>query len=225
MGTEFPNMRKTQFEIGEHYHIYNRGVDKRSIFEDKEDLLRFLQSMEEFNVVEPNGGIYSNSFHKNKELGNRVPKLVRFVGYCLNQNHYHFILSPIAEKGVQKFMHKLSLGYTNYFNEKYTRSGSLFQGKYKAIHIETNEYLLHLSVYVNLNDKVHKDLNREWLSKLPFSSFPEYKGGRKYGICNTTIVLGQYKSYIEYCRYADTVLFEIIQRKEREKSLKQLFIE
>jgi len=94
----------------------------------------------------------------------------------LNQNHYHFILEPLVDDGIQKFMHKLSTGYTNYFNEKYKRNGSLFQGKYKAVHINSDEYLLHLSVYVNLNYKVHRSLNKKWMENLPISSFDEYIG-------------------------------------------------
>jgi len=217
-------MRKTQFAKGEYYHIYNRGVDKRSIFEDKEDTLRFLQSMKEFNCVEPNGGIFIQSLKKNK-FGNSVPKLVNFIAYCLNQNHFHFILEPLIDNGVQKFMHKLALGYTNYFNEKYARSGSLFQGRYKAIHIETNEYLLHLSVYVNLNDRVHGDLNKKWLLDLPFSSLAEYQGIRKNKFCTTDMVLAQYKSNTDYCQYANSTLRGIMERKNSLKELEDLLIE
>jgi len=148
-------MLKPFFAKQEFYHIYNRGVDKRDIFMDSDDLYRFLKSMNDFNVQDPIGSIYEHSF----KLGSPTPKLkklVNFVAYCLNQNHYHFILEPLVDNGIQKFMHKLSTGYTNYFNEKYKRSGSLFQGGYKAIHINSNEYLLHASVYINLNYKIHK---------------------------------------------------------------------
>ncbi|MBI5742859.1 MAG: transposase [Candidatus Niyogibacteria bacterium] len=167
-------MRNTDFAVGEHYHIFNRGVDKRDIFSDRYDLERFFESMLAFNSVKPIGSIYENSRDKNK-FGNSVPKsdkLVNFVCYCLNPNHYHFILEPLVENGVAKFMHKLGLGYTNYFNEKYKRTGSLFQGKYKAIHIDSNEYLLYLSAYINLNDKIHQLGNR--VPKLIRSSWEEY---------------------------------------------------
>src|SRR3989338_10441959 len=150
-------MRKTKFATGEFYHIYNRGVDKRNIFEDPEDFWRFLESMKEFNREDAIGSLYAINNDKEKFRGSasKNKKLVNFVAYCLNQNHYHFILEPLVEGGIQKFMHKLSTGYTMYFNDKNKRAGSLFQGRYKSIHIDSNEYLLHLSVYVNLNDKVH----------------------------------------------------------------------
>ena len=114
----------------------------------------FLQSVIAFNQVDPIGSLYEYSFKK-EEVNKIKEPLVVIVAYCLNQNHFHFILTPISDGGIQKFMHRLGTGYTMFFNEKYKRSGSLFQGRYKAVHIETNEYLIHLSAYVNLNDRVH----------------------------------------------------------------------
>ena len=147
-------MRNTKFENGEYYHIYNRGVDKRGVFMDVADIARFLQSMEEFNTIDPIGSIYENSF-KNKTLGGSTTKLVSIVAFCLVSNHYHLILKELTDKGIEKFMHKIGTGYTRYFNEKTKRSGSLFQGRYKSVWVDSNEYLLYLSVYVNLNDKIH----------------------------------------------------------------------
>ena len=92
--------RKTPFENGEFYHIYNRGVDKRNIFSDSDDLQRFFQSMAEFNVVDPIGSLYENSFRlggfdrqaavAEPQNGKKAGK--DFVCYCVNPNHYHFIL-------------------------------------------------------------------------------------------------------------------------------------
>ena len=157
-------MRKAQFAEGEYYHIYNRGVDKRSIFNDHEDVDRFLQCMREFNVIEPIGSLYENSF-KRGQLGGPASKLsaededkplVECIAYCLNPNHYHFILKQIVDRGIEKIMQKIGTGHTMFFNNKYERSGSLFQGRFKAVHIDSNEYLLHLSSYVNLNDRAHQ---------------------------------------------------------------------
>ena len=133
---------------------------------DPEDVARFFVCMSFFNTRDPIGSVYEYSREELQfgSLASKKKKLINFVAFCLNQNHYHFILEPLVDDGIQKFMHRLSTGYTNYFNEKYKRSGSLFQGTYKAIHANSNEYLLHLSVYVNLNYKVHKNLNKEWRS-------------------------------------------------------------
>ena len=228
-------MRNIKFATKEFYHIYNRGVDKRNVFVDIDDAVRFLYCMFLFNSRDLIGSVYEQSFKQKEEksqLGSRAPKLekdrlVNIVAYCLNQNHYHFILEPIVDDGIQKFMHRLSTGYTNYFNEKYKRSGSLFQGKYKAIHIDSNEYLLHLSVYVNLNYKVHKNLNKEWMKKLPISSFQEYTEKIAQPLCVKDIVLSQFKSAKEYKSFCTETLPEILHRKENEgeEDLKSMLFE
>ena len=126
-------MRKHKFVIGEYYHIYNRGVDKRETILDQHDLHRFLESMEEFNNIEPIGSIFELSFVKNK-LGTsttKLKKLVSIIVYCVNPNHFHFLITPLVEKGIEKFMQKIG-GYTRYFNEKHKRNGALFQGKFKS---------------------------------------------------------------------------------------------
>ena len=151
-------MRKEIFANNEFYHIFNRGNDKRNVFNDKFDFYRFLQSMHEFNLLEPIGSIYEYSFIKDevKDRASKKGNLVNFVAYCLNPNHFHLILQQIADKGIEKFMQRLGTGYSKYFNKKYKKSGSLFQGTFKARHIDSNEYLLHLSAYVNLNNRVHR---------------------------------------------------------------------
>ncbi|MEO5645868.1 MAG: transposase [Candidatus Paceibacterota bacterium] len=214
-------MRKISFIVGEYYHIYNRGVDKRSIFKNKKDLKRFLDSMNVFNSVETLGGLHLS---RSESLA-PVPRLVTFIAFCLNQNHYHFILRSLVEGGIQKFMHKLSTGYTNYFNERYERNGSLFQGPYKAVHIESNEQLLHASVYVNLNDRVHGDLNEKWLSELSFSSYSQYKTGDRKGFCDISVVLDQYGHISEYTKNAESILVDILVRKERQKAVQKMIIE
>src|SRR3989344_6813463 len=118
-------MKNTTFVTGEFYHIYNRGVDKRNVFSDATDLDRFLKSTVEFNVVEPVGSLFELSFVKeNKKKSNK--RLVDMVCYCLNPNHYHFILRQKIDGGISEYMKRLG-GYTKYFNIRYKRNGSLFQ--------------------------------------------------------------------------------------------------
>lgn len=218
-------MRDTKFTTNEFYHICNRGTDKRDIFLDKEDVWRFLQYLKEINSIELIGSLYQNSFRKKDKLRSSTPKLVNIIAYCLNQNHFHLILEPAIEDGIQKFMHRLSTGYTNYFNEKNKRSGCLFQGRYKAKHISSNEYLLHLGVYVNLNDKVHKGMNKSWMSELPFSSFKEYIDIKCKGICKKDIILGQFKSAGNFSKYCFDLLPVIQKRKEEMKEFDKVCLE
>lgn len=197
-------MRKTPLVEGEYYHVFNRGVDKRIIFSDESDFQRFLKSMKEFNVIKPIGSIYENSFRKPKNSKGGDKPLVEFIAYCLNPNHYHFILRPLVEKGIEKFIHKLNMGYAKYFNEKYKRSGALFQGSFKSVHVVSNEQLTHLSAYVNLNYMVH-GLGHS-VSK---SSWGEYTGISKVKFCNTSLVKAQFRDGKSYQKLAMETVREI----------------
>lgn len=211
------SIRKIQFANGEFYHIFNRGTDKRNIFSDAADFDRFIQSMQEFNVLDPIGSIYEHCRTTTKfgseasKFGRSDGKLVNITAYCLNLNHFHFILEQMSEKGIEKFMQRLGTGYTKYFNHKYVRTGALFQGVFKAVHIDSNEYLLHVSAYVNLNNRVHKFGSEA--SKFR-SSWGEYVGeGKKEGICETEPVLGQFQKRTDYAPFAENSLKETLRRR------------
>jgi REP element-mobilizing transposase RayT len=217
-----PN-RKEKFVEGEYYHVYNRGTDKRSIFMDSEDLTRFIKSIDEFNVVQPIGSIYENSFVKDKDR----KRLVNIICYALNPNHFHFLLTPLVENGVEKFMQKLGTGYTMYFNNKLKRKGSLFQGTFKSVYVDSNEYLLHLSVYINLNDSVHQ--LGGLTSKLSKTSFGVYEGelNPKFDkiLGDISIITEQFKNPQEYKEFAEEILPDIIERKKLLKELETLTLE
>ena len=219
-------MRKIIFAEGEFYHIYNRGTDKRTIFLDDQDFARFLQSMIEFNTTNPIGSLYQNSFHKNKNqlrslasksdtVSGEDEKLVEIIAYCLNPNHFHFVLRQISDRGIAQFMQRLGTGYTKYFNHKYERTGALFQGTFKAIHVDSNEYLLHVSAYVNLNYRVHQ--LRSLASKYR-TSWGEYVGamhGKKKegGMCDTDPILGQFREKQDYIQFAENSLKGTLERR------------
>lgn len=203
---------------GELYHVFNRGVEKRQVFMDQSDYQRFFQSMAEFNSTETIGSIYENSFRKKPSLGGEASKLVNIVCYCLNPNHFHLILEQASERGIEKFMHRLSTGYTGYFNKKHQRSGVLFQGPFKSVHISSNEQLLHVSAYVNFNFKVHQlggEASKYW------SSWDEYVGKSKSNFCEKNKVLGQFKNKAEYKEFTEKALVEIVRRKEFLKDLEE----
>jgi len=189
-------MRKTAFANDEYYHIYNRGVDKREVFLGANDYERFLICLREFNCLDAIGSLYEKSLREKKNgsstpiMGVELPALVEIIAYCLNPNHYHLIIKQKSEKGIEKFMQKIGTGYTNYFNKKYKRSGSLFQGKFKAIHINSNDYLLYLSAYVNRNNFIHGygENKGEW----KYCSVLDYLGKRNGTLCNKSIVLSQF---------------------------------
>jgi len=222
-------MRKTKFQIGEYYHIYNRGVDKRDIFMDKKDYLRFLISMKEFNTTKVIDSLYRLNQLKTSTNIKVAPKalqncsalgatsgtpLIKIIVYTLLPNHYHFILKQLTNGGIAKFMQKVGSGYTEYFNNKYNRSGSLFQGTYKSIRITSDEYLVYLSGYINGNAEIHKIAQAEnW----QWSSYPDYLSLRNGTLCNKQVILNQFKNIKDYKNYVNIIIKESKQRKNEIK--------
>jgi len=218
-------MRNTIFVTGEYYHVYNRGTDKRNIVSDIFDSQRFLQSMDEFNSEEPIGSIFQNSFPKTKKLSGPTTKLVNIVAYCLNPNHYHFVLEQLVDGGISEYMKRLGGGYTRYFNERYDRNGVLFQGRYKSIHIDSNEYLLYVSAYVNKNNVVHQLSGPT--TKLVRSSWDEYmdRVSMEASICEKKIILEQFENVKMYEKFVDDVIKNVVERRQEEKEIDYLLIE
>jgi putative transposase len=137
--------------VGGMYHVYNRGVDKRVVFEDKQDYLRFYQSLAYFNTLDS-----TNNFISAKRMYRKdFEPLVKIKSYCLLPNHFHLLIESVSDSGLSEFMKRVSAGYTSFFNEKYKRSGSLFQGTFKRKLIGSDEYKNYLIAYINENYVVH----------------------------------------------------------------------
>lgn len=215
---------RPKFVTGEIYHIFNRGVEKRDIFKNSADVRRFFESMVVFNTTKPIGSL--RDFYEFQEIRKANPsqwsdhwekreKLVEFIAYCLNPNHKHLVVMQRVDGGVSELMKRLGGGYTRYFNDRYERTGALFQGKFKAVHIATNEQLLHVSAYVNLNYRVHR--YPQIKADLTKSSWSEYVGECSERVCNKDIVLDQFKNTDEYKQFSLSSLQEIIERRYEEK--------
>src|SRR3989344_1727146 len=161
-------MRKQSLVIGEYYHVYNRGVDKRDIFISQKDLHRFIESMLEFNTVDEIGSLAN--LRKSKQIAPQAlsEPLIAIVAYCLNPNHFHFVLKQLMDNGISKFMQKLQAGYTSFFNIKNSRTGSLFQGPFKAHHASNENYFSKIIGYTNKNYRIHNisksRMNLVWAS-------------------------------------------------------------
>ena len=99
-------------------------------------------------------------------------KMIEIICYCLMPNHIHFLIRQLKENGISKFMGQISNSYTKYFNTKYTRVGPLLQGPFKAVLIESDEQLIHVSRYIHLNPIVSGIVKN--LEDYPWSSYLEY---------------------------------------------------
>lgn len=136
----------------EFYHTYNRGVEKRKIFLDSADYLRGVHDLYEFNdhrtVINVNQRF--NGFTK-PILGRPRDHLVNLGVWAFMPNHYHLFSSPIKDNGLTLFHKKIGIGLANFFNEKYERSGALFQGRYKKVLVDDDTQALQLICYIHAN--------------------------------------------------------------------------
>lgn len=140
---------------GEYYHVYNRGSEKRATFTQVRDYARFLKTIFYYQFSGPSPSF--SKFSKSQLIFSKPlteEKLVEFICYCLMPNHFHFLLRQIVDGGISKFMSQISNSYTKYFNTKYKRIGPLLQGAFKAVLVETDEQLIHVSRYIHLNPVV-----------------------------------------------------------------------
>ena len=185
------------FVNGQYYHIYNRGVEKRDVFEISWDYKHFIDTLLYYQLEGPKPRF--SQFSKNQIFKpNLDKKIVDIVCYCLMPNHFHLLLKQVKENGITEFISKLSNSYTKYFNTKYKRIGPLLQGEFKAELVKSDEHLIHVSRYIHLNPLVSylvKDL-----SLYRWSSYHEYINGDK-GICQKDDVLAFFKSPKHYKQF------------------------
>lgn len=185
--------RKDPFVTGEYYHIYNRGIDKRIIFKSKRDYDRFIMLLYLAN---------SNESFRLDDLLNKQHKtfgeilvldkgepLVSIGAWCLMTNHFHLLIRQEIDGGITKFMRKLGVGYSMFFNIKYQRTGGLFGGLFKSKLIGTDDnYMKQLFAYIHLNPLEIKFPN--WKEQINRPSVEMKKFLKSY----------QYSSYIDYTR-------------------------
>ncbi len=137
------SIRTVIFAVGEYYHIYNRGNSKMQIFHDDQDYSYFKNLLTAMNTEER----FKTRFVKNEVKKKDV--LISIGAYCLIPNHFHILVRQENEKGISLFMQKLSTAYVMYYNKKYKRTGSLFEGKFKSKYAGEDTYLKYLFSYIH----------------------------------------------------------------------------
>ena len=203
--------RKVPLAAGEYYHIFNRGVAKMRIFNNSYDYNRFLKCVLYYQIdgQKPRFSIFTPETY---ELDS-TKKIVDIISYCFMPNHFHFLLKQIRDGGTSEFISRISNSYTKYFNIKNNRVGPLLQGDFKAVHIESNEQLLHLGRYIHLNPLI--GFVTKNLETYRWSSYSEYIDSARDGVCEKDIILDQFKTkgdykqfvldHIDYARKLDRV--------------------
>ena len=188
-------LTKSRYTVAmELYHVLNRGVDKRTIFQDDKERMRFVHDLYEFNDTAP-----APEFIRYRDfvspdigmIGKRKTReaIVDIHGWCLMGNHYHLLLSERKEGGLTLFLRKLNIGYAKYFNEKNKRAGTLFQGRTKKIHIASDAHFLHILHYIHLNPLDFLRGAESWRAQEIRSTHNALRHLLKY----------RWSSYLDYC--------------------------
>ncbi len=191
-------MQRGKIETGEIYHVYNRGVDKRTIFTNDNEYSYFIHLLYSLNDIgktnkhlnryfESHSHTLSNGEGSTFTIRKKRDRLVDVLAFVLMPNHYHLLLKQRVDDGIPKFMQKIGTGYTMLFNEKNKRSGALFQGRYKSVHISSNRQLLYIPHYIHLNPlstlKNKSNNTKQAIDKLTsykWSSLPDYCGNKNF---------------------------------------------
>lgn len=167
-----------------YYHVYNRGTDRRLIFQDNADYERFLETITKIKMF----GSATNRKAK--------PINTPLIAYALNPNHFHLVLKQTRDSDISSLMQRLGTSYTLAFNKKYKRNGVLFQGVFKSTFVTSDAHLLWLTSYVNTNPQLHgiiADARRyQWCS------YPEYLGIASNYFCDDLIVRNQFENPDSY---------------------------
>jgi len=190
-------IKRPQLVNNEIYHVVTRGVGDSLIFKDKDDHYRGIFSLYEFNTIKP---VVIREKRKQRKISKANREqfsdsrqlLVEILAFYFMPNHIHLLVKQIKDNGITQFMRKFGAGYATYFNKKYDRKGHLFQGRFRAVHVGTNEQLKTVFVYVHTNgisliepkwrEKGIKNPERviKFLENYKWSSYPDYIGKKNF---------------------------------------------
>lgn len=197
-----PSNRKIVFANSEYYHLFNRGVERRPVFTNRREFFRAMELVNFYRFDKPSLR-YSKYLALNDEqrqnfLVSLKEKSVEIASFCLMNNHFHFLVKQIRDNGISKFMANFMNSYTKYFNTKYQRVGPLFQGAFKAVHIESDEQLLHLSRYIHLNPVTSFKIKPKELKDYQWSSYPSYIGDSDVNFVDKDIIINFFTPPVKY---------------------------
>lgn len=219
--------RAIPLAVEEMYHVFNRSIAKQPIFPSSLDYQRALDVFSFYLYENPplRFSYYSRLASNLKadfleKLRNSHDPLVEIISFCLMPNHVHFLLKNLKENGISRFMSNFQNSYAKYFNTKTGRTGNLFQSMFKAVRIESDEQLLHVSRYIHLNPVTSYLIKTEQLKSYPWSSHFYYLS-RNENFLNKDLILSFFKSVEEYEKF---VLDQVDYQREIDK-IKHLILE
>lgn len=200
-----------EYDAGGYYHLYNRGVEKRDIFVDQDDCQKFLSYLKLYldpatlqgqSLKAENGSTIPPSRHYKN-----FHDTIELHAYCLMPNHFHMLIKQVEDRSMEGFMRAIMTKYVMYFNKKYQRVGSLFQGRYKCVKLTSEEQFTYVSKYIHRNPlpDIPTRTVLEGLVDYKYSSYGNYLGLFSQSWVKTDDILhyfaktgpNSYKSFVE----------------------------
>ena len=192
------------------YHVFNKTIDGKNVFQKNADLERTLTIFWYYRFISPSVPLsryltlprkirinYHNILVETKQA-------VEVYSYCLMNNHFHLLLRQLSDKGISNYLSNIQNSFTRYYNTKNDRKGALFLNQFKAVRIENDEQLIHVSRYIHLNPLTgYLIKEKSSLSDYQPSSFFEYlgKSDEIYNISNPEFILGFFKNLQDYKKF------------------------
>lgn len=187
------------------YHVFNRGIDKRPTFTSKRECSRAQDAISYYRILKPPVSLskyLTLDQEKRQRLWEQIknsPTIVQILCFCLMPNHFHFLLRQNQDGGISKFLSNFQNSYTRYFNTKHERDGSLFMGQFKAVRVETDEQLLHVSRYIHLNPYTNYVVSSlDQLKAYSWSSLPAYLERPMEYVDTSVVLFGSPKKYQQF---------------------------
>ncbi len=142
--------RKQILVTGEYYHVFNRSLFQSPVFARERESKAFMRALIYYTLVDPPRRLSFEKRYKDKKL-NFEKTLVSILAYCVMPNHFHLLLKQEVDRGISTYMRRLTLSFVRYYNTLHIQRGSLFESFFKAVLIESENQLLHVSRYIHLN--------------------------------------------------------------------------
>ena len=169
--------RRPAYQAGPYYHIYNRGAHRESIFRNEDNYLFVLLKIK----------------HYCRELA------LTLIAYCLMPNHYHWLVRQDGEQPAGRLAQRVFNSYTKAYNKRYVRQGTLFEGRYRAIHVDREAYLRHVCRYIHANPVRHGFVERVEL--WPYSNYHEWVRAREGSLVDRPFVEGLFATGAAYAAF------------------------
>ena len=131
-------------------------------------------------------------------------RTVELVAFCIMPNHFHLIVKELEEGGIATYMQRVLNAYSKYYNTKYEKSGHVFQGPYRFVHVGDDRQLRHLSAYIHKNPReISRWMNKE--DKYPWSSYQDIVNENRWGkLLVSDVLLGEFKDKEHYHEFVKT---------------------